>query len=116
MVYFHPGKVLEIFSPKDKYIETADSSIQAVVETWDENIITYLVDSKLADKIKVGDIVLIDYNPTKDKPTRPKMVICKILYGEKAKKTWKAYKEYLKKRPKIKRATPAQAIKPPYIG
>lgn len=114
MVYYHPGRVLEIFYPRDKEIESSDSSVQALVETWDENVITYSVDSRVADKLKVGDIVLIDYNPTSEQPFRPKMIVIKILKGEKAKKTWDTYKEYYKKRPKSK---PAQVpMQPPYIG
>jgi hypothetical protein len=113
MVYYHPGKVLEILSPSDKEVKSSDSQVQAVVETWDENIITYLVDPKLTGKISVGDIVLIDYNPTAEQPFRPKEVIVKILEGEKGKKIWESYKEYSKKRPKLK----AQAVsQPPYIG
>lgn len=114
MVYYHPGKVLEIFSPRDKDIESSDSSTQAVVETWDENVITFLVDPRLVEKIKVGDFVLIDYNLVLDRAPRPRMVIVKILYGEKAKKVWEAYKEYFKKRPKIRAQVPVP--QPPYIG
>jgi hypothetical protein len=114
MVYYHVGKILEIFSSKDREISSSDSSVQALVETWDENVITYEVDPRISNELKVGDIVLIDYNPTSQQPFRPKMVIVKILRGEKARKTWEAYKEYFKKRPKAK---PVQPVPPtPYIG
>ncbi len=116
MVYYHPGKVLEVFRPKDKEVESADSSTQALVETWDENIITYAVDPKIEKEIKPGDIVLIDYNPTSQQPFRPKMIVVKILRGEKARKTWEAYKSYFKKRPKLKIKPQAPVFKPPYIG
>jgi len=114
MVYYHVGKVLEIFYHRDKDIESSDSSVQALVETWDENVITYSVDPRLVDELKVGDIVLIDYNPTSQQPFRPKMIIVKILKGEKARKTWESYKEYYKKRPRRRVKTPVQ--QPPYIG
>jgi len=118
MVYYHPGKVLEIFHSKNKDVKSADSNTQALVETWDENVITYAVDPKITNEIKVEDIVLIDYNPTSQQPFRPKMIIVKILRGEKARKTWRAYKEYLKRRPKRRpRIKPTQVpVQPPYIG
>lgn len=114
MVYYHPGKILEIFYPKDKDIKSSDSSVQALVETWDENVITYETDQRIVDELKVGDIVLIDYNPTATQPFRPRMVIIKILKGEKARKTWEAYKEYYKKSPKTRVKIPPS--QPPYIG
>lgn len=114
MVYYHVGKVLEIFYSKDRDIESSDSSVQALVETWDENVITYSVDPRLVNDLKVGDVVLIDYNPTSTQPFRPKMLIVKILKGEKAKKTWDSYKEYYKKRPRKRVKTPMP--QPPYIG
>ena len=113
MVYYHVGRVLEIFSPRDKNVKSSDLTAQALIETWDENTMTFLVDPKLVDKLKEGDIVLLDYNPISEKMAIPKMIIVKILYGQKAKKTWDAYKEYFKKRPKLK---PAQPIQAPYPG
>ncbi len=111
MVYYHVGRVLEILSEKDT--ASSDLSVQAVVETWDENIITYLVDPKIKDKIKVGDIVLIDYNPTETQPFRPKEIIVKVIPGEKGEKVWSYYKEFFRKRPKIKVSMPEQQS---YIG
>ena len=116
MVYYHVGRILEIFSSSDKSIKSADASTQALVETWDENIITYAVDPKIANELKVGDIVLIDYNPTSQQPFRPKMIIVKILGGEKGKKTWEAYKEYFKKRPKLRVSIPKFKAQQSYIG
>lgn len=114
-MYYHPGIVLEVIFPKEKEVESSDNSVQAVVETWDENIITYLVDPRISDKIKAGDVVLIDYNPTSEQPFRPRQLIIKILHGEKGRKIWEAYKEYFKRRPK---GRPIQVpIKhPEYIG
>ncbi len=110
MVYYHVGRVLEVLSEKDT--ESSDLSVQAVVETWDENIITYLVDPRIKDKVKVGDIVLIDYNPTEKQPFRPKEIIIKIIPGEKGEKIWSYYKEFFRKRPKVKVSAPEQS----YIG
>ncbi|HKZ45416.1 MAG TPA: hypothetical protein VJ343_01805 [archaeon] len=116
MVYYHPGRVLEIFYPKSKEVDSADSSVQALVETWDENVITYSVDPRIADDLKVGDVVLIDYNPTSEQPFRPKMVVTKILKGEKAKKTWGFYKDYYKKRPKARPDQMPSVSQPSYVG
>lgn len=116
MVYYHPGIIVEIFSPRDRDIESSDSSTQALIETWDENVISYEVDPKIAEDVKVGDVVLIDYNPTSQQPFRPKMIVVKILRGEKGKKTWDAYKEYFKKRPKMKTPQMPPMSQPSYVG
>ena len=57
---YHPGKVLDVYSSKDKNV-IGDASIQATIMMWDENLFTFLVDPKLANKIKIGDIVRLDY-------------------------------------------------------
>jgi hypothetical protein len=93
---FHPGKVLRVYSQKDKDIEAADNSTQALVRMWDENLFTVNADPSIAAKLREEDIVLIDYNPAALNFPSPKMLISKILRGETAKKTWKIYEEHFK--------------------
>ena len=95
---FHPGKILQILKPSSKNIISANASTQAVIEMWDENILTFTVAQKIASKAKKGDVVIVDYNPTSEKMQIPKTVITKILRGKIADETWKQYKEYLKKK------------------
>jgi len=117
MVYYHIGRVIEVLRP-GKDVVSADTSTQAVVETWDENVITFEVARKLASKIKPGDIVLIDYTPISSKVVMPKMVITKIIKGKKAETIWEEYKEYFRRRPRVKPSTPkvVQRPKPTYVG
>jgi len=43
---YHLGKVLEVFRPNDKEVVSADSSVQATLRMWDENVLTMLVSRK----------------------------------------------------------------------
>ena len=93
---YHPGKVLDVFNNKDKEILSSDDSTQAMVEMWDGNLLTLMVHNNISDKIKVEDVVLVDYRP-KEKLPVPNHVIIKILKGDKAKNVWSAYKKRLEK-------------------
>ncbi len=91
---YHIGKVLEIFSGEDKNIIGFDNSSQAMLDMWDENLITVLVETHLGKSIKKDDVVLVDYTATQ---TGPRMVIVKVLKGELAKRSWKQYKDQFEK-------------------
>ncbi|MFH0927682.1 MAG: hypothetical protein V1822_03830 [Candidatus Micrarchaeota archaeon] len=115
---YHPGKIVEVFRKTDKDIVSADESVQATLEMWDENVLTLLVHPKIADKIKAGQTVLADYRPDekREQPV-PRHEIVKIISGKKAEKIWGAYKDMLdsKKRKAnvaIEKQLPAQS----YIG
>ncbi|MCX8162931.1 MAG: hypothetical protein N3D10_00035 [Candidatus Micrarchaeota archaeon] len=91
---YHPGKVIEVFRPKDKGILSADNYTQATCEMWDENILTFLVAKKIEGKIKPGQYVLVSYRPEqKYNPPIPEHVIIKILPEKQAQKIWEKYKE-----------------------
>lgn len=92
---FHVGRVLEVFGGDDKSVIAFDNSAQALLDMWDENMITVAVDSHLSKSIKKDDIVLVDYTPIQS--GQPKMVVVKILRGEVAKRTWKNYKDNFEK-------------------
>ena len=95
---FHPGKVTGIYRPKDKEISSSDDSTQALVEMWDENLFTCMVEPKIADKLKEGDIVLVDYRPFSEKLPTPKQIISKIVYKKKATHLWEQYADYKRQR------------------
>ena len=115
---YHPGKVVEVFSPKDRNVESIDNTTQAMLEMWDDNLITVLVEPQLDGKLKKDSIVLVDYRPLADKPV-PRMTVVKILRGEVAKATWSKYKDHHKKR---NAGTPVGSdrvtheVKQPYVG
>ena len=84
---------------------------------WDENILTFKISNKLGKIVKEGDIVIVDYSPKSQKFPVPKHDIVKVLKGDKGKKMWKKYKEFLKRR-KPTPKTMSQPVKPnvQYIG
>jgi hypothetical protein len=88
---YHPGQVIEIFTGSDKNVQAADSSMQLMLEMWDENMITVGVDPHISKLVKKGDIVLVDYTTTK-------LIAVKILRGPAAKNSWVKYKEFYNKR------------------
>lgn len=118
---YHPGKVIEIFSSKDKNIKSADTSTQALLEMWDENMITLLVEPPIGKDIKKGDIVLVDYRPMPTSPA-PRLTVTKILRGNAAKETWNVYKDHFRKQKvkpviqKISAAMPQQPQEQHYVG
>jgi hypothetical protein len=114
---YHPGRVIEVFSSKDKDVESAEETTQATLEMWDENIITFLVAKKIAGKIKKGDIVLVDYRLISEKVPVPRHVIVKILKGEKGEEVWGKYKEFYENRKKrVKAIKPQPKFIPSYVG
>jgi hypothetical protein len=111
---FHPGKVVSVFAGgKDEL--SADSTVQAIIVMWDENMLTLEVHPKLRKGIREGDVVLVDYRPSEKLSVPvPKQTIVKILRGKKAQATWSQYTEYHEKR---KRSASRLPTAPPgYIG
>ncbi|MBU0636005.1 hypothetical protein KKE06_03190 [Candidatus Micrarchaeota archaeon] len=90
---FHPGKVLKVLKNNDKTVFGADQTIMATISMWDENLLTVGVEPGLGEKIREGDVVLIDYGPKYQTIPVPRQIIVKILRGETAKKVWKHYEE-----------------------
>jgi|SRR3989338_4117841 len=99
---YHPGKILKLFSPKDKEVLSADDNLHALIEMWDENIFTVLVDAKLASKIREGDVVIVDYYPISPQSQIPKRIVTKILRGKASEALWTTYKGYHKKQGAIR--------------
>lgn len=111
---YHPGRVIDVFSPRDKNIDSVDNTTQAMLEMWDENLITVLVEPHLNEKLRKEDIVLVDYRPMQGRPI-PKMTVVKLLRGTSAKNLWTVYKDFYKKRKQIQ--TPVEkAHKQHYVG
>jgi len=106
-VMYHPGKIVKILAPKDRNIVSSDSSIQAVVRMWDENLFTFLIDNKIASKVKEDDVVFVDYTPMQNSPM-PRHVVVKIVRGDTAKTVWDNYKKYYSRQMTIKNAMQEQ--------
>lgn len=96
---FHFGKVLFVYSPGDKNVVSSDNSMQATLRMWDENIVTANVADALASKLKVEDIVLVDYSPVPGSGA-PRFLVSKILKGRIAKESWDVYADFLDKKKK----------------
>ncbi|MBI2583540.1 MAG: hypothetical protein HYW25_02635 [Candidatus Aenigmarchaeota archaeon] len=89
---YHPGKVVKVLAGKE-----SNDPTQAVLEMWDDNLLTFLVDSRIASEVKEGDIVLVDYRSVT--PANPNShVIVKILHGGDASGIWRKYKESYEKK------------------
>jgi hypothetical protein len=113
MPIYHPGKVIVVYSPTSKDVMGSDSSTQALVEMWDENIFTCDVEKSIASKLKEGDVVLIDYNPVSLKLMIPRQSVTKILRGATAKKTMERYAELHKKKKAQDTSTQKMPSHPP---
>lgn len=112
---YHPGKVLEVIANDGKEVIASDSTVQATLRMWDENILTLEVSPKIAAKIKAGQTVLVDYRPDKSREAPvPNHIVVAILAGKKALKVWESYREMFEKR-KAKNV-PAQSPAQSYIG
>jgi len=113
---YHPGKVLAVHGCKDKNI-IGDDSTQATLEMWDDNVITFMVIPEIANKIKKGDVALVDYRPISEKVPFPKHTIIKVLKANKGKEIWNEYTSYLKKKkgslPENSKKDKLKAIKQP---
>lgn len=96
---YHPGKVITVIAPSDKGISSSDKSVQACLRMWDENVLTMLVEPKIAGKIREGDMVLCDYRPEKSMSVPvPRNVVVKIMKGKAAEKMWHEYREVYEKK------------------
>jgi len=93
---YHPGIVLDILSPEDRNVVAVDSTMQAVLKMWDENLITVLVDAKIGKRLKKKDVVLVDYRPIPN-TNAPNLKVIKILKGSLAKAIWETYQNHFRK-------------------
>lgn len=96
---YHIGKVVEIFSNRDLEVKSAEATVQATVEMWDDNVITFMVHPKLVRNIKVDDLVLVDYSPSSKNIPVPRNLIVKILRGKKGQEAWEKYRSFHRSRP-----------------
>ena len=94
---FHIAKVVDVFGKGSKAI-AADSSVQAHLEMWDENILIFDVHPMIADKIAKDQIVLVEYSMRA--PQVPENVVVKILETKQGEEVWKRQKNYLNQRKK----------------
>ncbi len=110
---YHIGRVVEVFGGDDKSVVAFDNSVQALLDMWDENLITVAIDSHISKLLKKDDTVLVDYTATQ---TGPRMVAVKILRGELAKRTWKQYKDHFEKLRAKGQIKAAASNKQSYVG
>lgn len=112
---YHPGKIIAVLSGKEKGIVSSDSSVQATLRMWDDNVLTMLVAPKIAGQVKEGDMVLADYRPQKGLSVPvPTNIVVKILRGKSAEKAWQEYRETYDKRKKHEKSE--KQAQQSYIG
>ncbi len=92
---YHIGKVLEILAPSEKTV-SADKSVQAQLEMWDDNVIIFGVDHSLASSIQKGQFVLVEYGF--HAPQIPVNTVIKILDAKLGDTIWKKQKQFMEKR------------------
>jgi hypothetical protein len=110
---------MDIYTGTDKSVDAADPSTQAMVRMWDGHTLVINVDSRLKTRLKVGNIVLVDYYPSgKFKAPVPKILVTKILRGDKARRIAAEYKAYYKRtrRMKPRQEGPAEQVHERSIG
>ncbi|QQR92858.1 MAG: hypothetical protein IPJ89_01270 [Candidatus Iainarchaeum archaeon] len=101
---YHLARVLDVFSRNGKAI-ASDTSVQAHLEMWDENILTFDVHPAISDKIAKDQVVLVEYGF--HSPQVPENQIVKILETKQGEESWKRQKSYLNMRKKqMKTAMP----------
>lgn len=95
---FHIGKVRKVVRPKKKDVVSADSSVQAVVRMWDQNLLMLQVHKKIEGKIKENDFIIADYTPVAPNSPHRKMMITKIVKGDLGKKIYKEFTDEYERR------------------
>ena len=86
---YHIGRVLKIIgaSSEDR-LGSAENSLQAHLEMWDENQVIVLVHPALNSLIKEKDIVLVHY-------TQPEAIVVRVFKPKEGKELWEKFEEYV---------------------
>jgi hypothetical protein len=90
---YHLAIVRHVISPSAKGTVAADSSVQAVLRMWDDNLLILGVDPKIGKKVKKGDYVLADYTPMGAKAKHRKLIVTKILPEPEGAKLWSEFQD-----------------------
>ncbi|MBS3062398.1 MAG: hypothetical protein J4203_00870 [Candidatus Diapherotrites archaeon] len=104
---YHLARVLRVFKADEKEVLGADNTVQAMVETWDENVFTFMVHPMLNDKVRSHDIVLVEYDFMGGN-RQPRQTIVKVLRGKAAEEGWKKMSSYLDQMKKRHTQAPSQ--------
>ncbi len=113
---YHIGKIVRIVLPKGKGVISADSSIEAVVRMWDDNLLLLEVDKKIANQVREKDFVIADYTPVAPNSPHRRMLVTKILRGDLGKQIWDEFtREYEKRKSRPESAPQLQPMPMPYI-
>jgi hypothetical protein len=103
--------VQQVISP-GRGIVGSDTSVQAVVKMWDENLFILGVDKKIAKAVRKGDYVIVDYTPLSDVSVNRKLRLIKVLPVETGSSIWAEFRdEYEKRKSKPNQAAPPQQLR-----
>ncbi|AJF60781.1 MAG: hypothetical protein J4224_01725 [Candidatus Diapherotrites archaeon] len=100
---YHLGKVIKLLKSSDKGIVSADNSVQARCEMWDENQVIVLVHPSLNEAVKENDFVLVRY-------AQPEPTIIKTLSQKQGKELWEELRSFFEK----KRTASAEKMQFPF--
>lgn len=92
---YHIGKIIKVFKPFSDDSKSADNSVQAHLEMWDENEIIVLVHPALNAEVKEKEFALVRY-------TQPEPMVVKVFKQKEGKELWDKMQEYSERK---KRAT-----------
>lgn len=96
---YHLAKVIDVFARGEK-TQAADTSVQAHLEMWDENLIIFGVHPELAAHIQKGNYVLVEYGF--HAPNVPVNTVVKLLDTKQGEAAWKRQRSYLDTRRKAR--------------
>ncbi len=98
---YHIGVIQNVLSPRSKGMVSSDSSTQAVVRMWDENLLILGVDKKISARVKKGDYVLADYSPLAPESGHRRLCITKIIPSEMGRLVWNTFQGEFERRKNI---------------
>lgn len=93
---FQFGKIVRVLNSKEKDMISADNNVLAVLEMWDDIILTALVHAGLNEKIKAGDYAITEVQMLG--PNMMRHMVVKVMSGKSGEDTWKLYRKMYNKR------------------
>jgi hypothetical protein len=105
---YHLGIVRHVISPGSSGTVAADTSVQAAVRMWDDNLLILGVEAKIGSKLKAGDYVIADYSPMAAQARHRKLLITKILSQKDGSKLWAEFQDEWGRRRSMAQQYPQQ--------
>jgi hypothetical protein len=98
---YHLGIVRHVIAPGVGGVVGSDTTVQAVVRMWDDNLLILGVEASIAKKLKKGNYVLADYTPLSPEARNRKLSLTKILPEADGSKLWAEFQDEFDRRRNI---------------